>query len=111
MINLLKNLLQASIKQAGYDKVSEIERQSRLKICSNCSYSFKNIICQHPDCGCYLPEKTSWATQECPICANCGRNRESHNDNVCFFEPKWKSTIPLEIVETERPKNYCCGKK
>ena len=40
------------------------EAAYRMEICQNCE-KFNQNMCD--ECGCYLPIKTSWKEQECPL--------------------------------------------
>lgn len=52
--------------QAGFPVVSEEVQKERLSICETC-YKFEPQSKRCYECGCDLEEKTSWATEECPI--------------------------------------------
>jgi hypothetical protein len=54
---------------SGFSTVSSEIQTARLSICRGCIEYFdsEKLICKHKDCGCYLPVKTSWASQSCPL--------------------------------------------
>jgi len=45
--------------------VDDLTKESRLAICNMCELRVGSR-CSHPDCGCFLAEKTKYATEECP---------------------------------------------
>lgn len=65
-INYAHSLLKHSL--AGFPIVSEEIQKERMAICeSNECGKFEPQSKRCYECGCNLEEKTSWATEECPI--------------------------------------------
>lgn len=53
---------------AGAPRADAEEASRRLAICRANSCGFcRDDVCRHPACGCYLPEKTAWGTESCPL--------------------------------------------
>lgn len=76
MAKRVTNLAQAVVKhvQTGLKHCTTEQRQKRLEICqSNQCGLFKDGICAHEDCGCYIRnkgkffDKLSWADSKCPV--------------------------------------------
>ncbi len=51
------------VSEGGFDVSDEVYKE-RLSICETCSERQDEICIQ---CGCHLPLKARWATQECPL--------------------------------------------
>jgi hypothetical protein len=45
--------------------VDKLTKNTRLAICNMCELRVGSR-CSHPECGCFLKEKTKYATEECP---------------------------------------------
>lgn len=67
------NFAKAAIQHAatGAEKAPEAAQALRLAICANCPLKIVEPVlgevCTHPDCGCVLKIKASWADQKCPL--------------------------------------------
>lgn len=62
------NLVKAVVKHVanGMVNVSDSVKEERMNICKSCPFfNSSNTTCNQ--CGCYLAEKTKWASEKCPI--------------------------------------------
>jgi hypothetical protein len=50
----------------GHPRLSRNESSERYKICGSCEF-FEKEKKRCLKCGCYMPIKTSWRSQKCPI--------------------------------------------
>lgn len=74
LLRRLGNAAKAAVRvvdQAAHGrdvKVPAEEAAARLAICRACDrYKALTQTCEHPDCGCFLPVKTTLATEVCPL--------------------------------------------
>lgn len=52
--------------RTGHLRATDEQREARLAICRQCDrYDAEQVRCR--ECGCYLPEKTSWISESCPL--------------------------------------------
>jgi hypothetical protein len=55
-----------SLITTGHLKATRDQQEARLAICRECDrYDETQVRCR--ECGCYLVEKTSWITEQCPL--------------------------------------------
>lgn len=62
------NLVKAVVKHVsnGMVNVSDSVKEERMNICKSCPFfNSANTTCNQ--CGCYLEEKTKWASEKCPL--------------------------------------------
>lgn len=62
------NLVKAVVKHVanGMVNVSDSVKKERMNICKSCPlFNPSNTTCNQ--CGCYLEEKTKWASEKCPL--------------------------------------------
>lgn len=67
-IEKIVNVTKAVIKHVanGMVNVSDSVKEERMNICKSCPlFNSSNTTCNQ--CGCYLVEKTKWASEKCPI--------------------------------------------
>jgi hypothetical protein len=53
--------------QDDFTQVDDEQYEERLKACEGCKSYFRDYICMHPACGCFLKVKARWRSQDCPI--------------------------------------------
>lgn len=62
------NVTKAVVKHVanGMVNVSDNIKEERMSICKSCPFfNSANTTCNQ--CGCYLEEKTKWASEKCPL--------------------------------------------
>jgi len=70
-IEQIKNFLKSSKEELtsiynGTESLTEKEKEKRLEICRSCNF-FDQRSNRCKKCGCYMPIKTTWRSQKCPI--------------------------------------------
>lgn len=89
------NLGKATAKflASGLRRATPEQQANRLAICRECDrYDADEVRCR--ECGCYLQEKTSWASESCPL-----------------TPPKWSAVVPAAGKEQGNERKLCCGDK
>ena len=71
IVKMVSNLAVSSVQELssilhGNEAVSKKEKNKRLEICKSCEF-FVPSSQKCMKCGCYMPIKTAWRSQKCPI--------------------------------------------
>ncbi len=66
------NFTKAGIRHIvnGLEHVPNDVEEARLFICKHCPFRGDEnnmLVCTHKDCGCYIKQKITWSSEECPI--------------------------------------------
>ncbi len=94
---------------SGFQHVDENTKIQRLEICKTCE-KLNSITYQCNECGCFLPIKTSWATERCPLgkWTAASDTIDINSVEIKNFEPE----INIQSFENpQQDKNCGCNKK